>query len=125
VVVVAAWWIWSRTQQRSEHVSSTTQRIQPRQYQAGYVHDKTPHLLLDVRSPEEFRSGHIKGAVNIDLQVLPKRMAEIPTDKPVVIYCRSGRRSAIAAQMLARAGYPEIYDLGGIIAWQAAGLKLS
>jgi rhodanese-related sulfurtransferase len=75
-----------------------------------------------VRTPAEFASGHIAGARNIAVQVLPQRLSEIPKDKPVVIYCRSGNRSKQAMRYLSQAGYNDLYDLGGIMAWQAQGL---
>lgn len=75
-------------------------------------------LLLDVRTREEFAERHLPGAVNIPVQELDKRMAEVGAkDKPVVIYCRSGRRSAQAATMLQKAGYQKLLDLGGIDNW--------
>jgi rhodanese-related sulfurtransferase len=81
-------------------------------------------LLLDVRTPEEFNSGHIAGAVNIAVEQLSERLSEVPQDKPVVLYCRSGNRSGQAAQILERAGYTQIYDLGGIITWQQQGFPV-
>lgn len=97
--------------------------ITPAEYQARFgtgVH----HILIDVRTPEEFASGHIPGAVNISIDQLPQRLSEIPQDKPVVLYCRSGNRSNQAAQILARAGYSQIYDLGGIITWAQQGYPI-
>jgi phage shock protein E len=100
------------------------QTLRPTQYQTDFVQVDQPHLLLDVRTPEEFAGGHIRGAVNISLQALPQRLAEIPQDQPVVIYCRSGNRSRQALHLLAQAGYTRLYDLGGVIQWQAQGLPL-
>ena len=98
--------------------------ISPQQYQSTFVSNNTDHILVDVRTPEEFLSGHIAGAVNIPLQELPQRLSEIPTDKDVVVYCRSGNRSAQASGILASNDYTNIYDLGGVIAWQQAGYIL-
>jgi rhodanese-related sulfurtransferase len=98
--------------------------ITPEQYQQEFKQAKKPHMLIDVRTPEEFNSGHIPGAVNIDVQVLQQRLKQIPRDKAVVLYCRSGNRSASAAGMLQRAGYTEVFDLGGIGAWARAGLPV-
>lgn len=95
-------------------------RITPAVYQEQFA-DGTAHLLLDVRTPEEFAGGHIPGAVNIAVQELAQRLDELPGDQPIVIYCRSGNRSAQAAQILAGAGYTKVYDLGGIIDWSAQG----
>jgi rhodanese-related sulfurtransferase len=70
-------------------------------------------LLVDVRTDEEFADGHAKGAVNIPLHELNARAKELPTDRPIVLYCRSGARSASAGGMLARQGF-EVYDAGGL-----------
>lgn len=96
--------------------------IDPARYQNEF--SSAPHLLLDVRTAEEFASGHIPGAVNISIQELSSRLSEVPTDLPVVLYCRSGNRSAQALGLLQGAGYTNVYDMGGIIAWQAAGLPV-
>jgi phage shock protein E len=70
--------------------------------------------IVDVRSPEEFRDGAYPGALNIPVQVLSGRMGEIPRDKPVVLYCASGARSAAAARTLKQAGYPDVVNAGGL-----------
>lgn len=70
--------------------------------------------LVDVRSENEFGSGHAQGARNIPVQVLASRLEEIPGDRPVVVYCASGARSAAAAQFLTQAGYT-VYDGGGFM----------
>ena len=98
--------------------------IQPADYQSRFVEAKQAHTLLDVRTAEEFQSGYIPGAVNISLQDLNQKMNKIPKDKPVVVYCRSGNRSAHAAQALLQAGYTEVLDLGGIFEWSRAGLPI-
>lgn len=75
-------------------------------------------VLLDVRTPEEFAAGHVEGAVNIPVQELEHRLEKLPKkDQPIVIYCRSGRRSASAQQLLERAGYTKTYDLGAMSNW--------
>lgn len=79
------------------------------------------HLLIDVRTADEFAAGHIPGAINISVQSLPDRLNEIPTDKPLVVYCRSGNRSATATSILIDAGFSPVYDLGGIQDWVSAG----
>ena len=93
----------------------------PDQYEQQFLDTEKGHLLLDVRTPEEFNSGHIPGAVNISVQTLPDRLSEVPDDQPVVVYCRSGNRSATASKILADAGYSEVYDMGGIITWVEQG----
>jgi rhodanese-related sulfurtransferase len=72
--------------------------------------------LLDVRTPGEFASGHVDGALNIPVQELAQRMSELPRDKGVVVYCHSGGRSAAAADMLRQAGY-EVEDVGAMPNW--------
>lgn len=74
--------------------------------------------LVDVRSPGEFASGHIDGAVNIPVQELDQRMAEIgPKDTTVILYCQSGARSALAARRLKDAGYASVHNLGAMGRW--------
>jgi rhodanese-related sulfurtransferase len=72
--------------------------------------------LLDVRTHEEFVSAHVRGASNIPVQELGRRMAEVPKNHKVVVYCRSGGRSAQAAAMLKAAGY-QVLDIGPMSAW--------
>lgn len=74
--------------------------------------------LVDVRTPAEFRDGHVDGAVNVPLDQLEARSAEIGAkDQAVVLYCHSGRRSALAARKLAAQGFTKVYDLGPKSAW--------
>jgi len=70
--------------------------------------------VVDVRSPDEFRDGAYPGAVNIPLQDLGRRLAEVPKDKPVVLYCASGARSGMAARLLKQAGYADVVNAGGL-----------
>lgn len=81
--------------------------------------DNSQATLLDVRTPAEFAEGHIAGAVNIAVEELADRASELPADKtaPIIVYCRSGRRSAIAAATLIELGYSAVSDLGGIQDW--------
>ena len=81
------------------------------------------HLfVLDVRTPEEYAEGHVPGAVNVPHDQLASRLAEVPKDKDVVVYCRSGRRAALATDVLAANGYTRVSHLeGDIQAWLARG----
>jgi rhodanese-related sulfurtransferase len=80
-----------------------------------------PPGVIDVRAPAEWEAGHIDGAINISLSRLPERLDEVPLDRPVVLYCASGYRSAIAASVLEQRGGVEVVDLvGGLPAWEAA-----
>lgn len=71
-------------------------------------------LLLDVRSAEEFAQSHVAGARNIPVQELQGRLRELDRARPIAVYCRSGRRSALAAELLVRSGFPSVQDLGGL-----------
>lgn len=74
-------------------------------------------VLLDVRTPAEFAGGHVEGAINIPVQDLERRLGELNGRGPnVVVYCRSGGRSATAAVLLARAGF-QVEDIGPMSAW--------
>ena len=74
--------------------------------------------LLDVRSSDEFSRGHLPGAVNIPVQELDRRLAEVgPVERDVVVYCRSGQRSSRAAQLLREHGYTKVHNLGPMTAW--------
>jgi len=76
-------------------------------------------LMVDVRTPAEFRQGHVPGAVNIPLQELGRRLAELgPRDQSIVLYCRSGQRSAHARQILVDAGHEAVHDLGAMSRWR-------
>ena len=76
-------------------------------------------LLLDVRTPGEFSSGHIRGAKNVPLHELSARAASIAEkNKTIVVYCQSGMRSASAAGVLRKAG-AEVHDLGAMARWPA------
>ena len=81
------------------------------------------HLfVLDVRTPQEYAEGHVPGAVNVPYDQLASRLAEVPKDKDVVLYCKSGRRAGIAADVLAANGYTRLSHLeGDMPAWAAKG----
>lgn len=82
-------------------------------------------FLLDVREPSEWEAGHVDGAVLIPLAELPARMSEVPSDKTVLVICRSGNRSAQARDQLRAAGFSQTTSIdGGINAWIEAGLPV-
>jgi hydroxyacylglutathione hydrolase len=81
-------------------------------------------LILDVRRAAEYQDGHIAGALNVVHTRLPEALARIPKDKPILVHCRSGVRSARAAAYLQRAGYDATNLAGGMLAWEAAALPV-
>jgi hydroxyacylglutathione hydrolase len=81
--------------------------------------------LLDVRDRQEWKSGHIKESQNIYVGHLEERLLEVPKEKPVVCFCSVGHRAGIAASILLRSGYRDVYNtLGGIAAWHNAGFPV-
>jgi rhodanese-related sulfurtransferase len=80
--------------------------------------------LIDVRAPDEHEAGRIAGGRLVELQTLPAEAATIARDRPVVFYCRSGGRSAMATQAFLDAGYDAHNMAGGLLEWHAAGLPL-
>jgi glyoxylase-like metal-dependent hydrolase (beta-lactamase superfamily II)/rhodanese-related sulfurtransferase len=83
-------------------------------------------LAVDVRAPRERDEKFVAGSVNIPLNHLAERLKELPSDRPLLVYCAGGYRSSIAASLLQREGFTNVSELaGGIAAWEAAGLPLS
>lgn len=70
-------------------------------------------VIIDVRSPEEFRSGHIRQSINIPLGSLSSQLSKINKNKPVITCCASGMRSASAKAVLKAAGFEQVYNGGG------------
>ncbi len=97
--------------------------IGPNDYVSQFGEDAA-HILVDVRTPTEFESGHIPGAINIPVDSLANELDQLPADQDIVVYCQSGNRSVRASRILSDAGYGSIFDLGGIIQWRAAGLPV-
>ena len=80
---------------------------------------ETGYVILDVRTAEEFADGHIKGAILIpDYEIAERAESILPNkDQKILIYCRSGRRSKLAAEALLALGYTNVWEFGGIIDW--------
>jgi hydroxyacylglutathione hydrolase len=80
-------------------------------------------VVVDVRGRTEWESGHLPGVANIPVGYLADRLAELPTDKTVVVHCQGGARSAIAASVLKASGRTNVVNMaGGYVAWERAGL---
>lgn len=87
--------------------------------------DKDKYFLLDVRTPKEYGEGFIENSVLIPLSELESRISEIPGDKPIIVYCRSGNRSAQAAEILIKNNFNQVYNMmGGITEWVKRGYPL-
>ncbi|PWB50384.1 MAG: rhodanese-like domain-containing protein [Candidatus Methanoperedenaceae archaeon] len=92
--------------------------------------DRGEVFILDVRTQEEYASGHINGSTLLAVQDIPEqelaeKSKEIPKDRKILVYCKSGRRSAQASAILARNGFTEVYNMkGGITEWMNAGYEV-
>lgn len=105
----------------SRFVSKTTEK-KPVKLTPAQAHQKMtnePVTIIDVRRPDEFAQGHIPGAVNLPNETIShSALAALPDEDAVLlVYCRSGHRSAQAAAKLARLGYKQVYDFGGLLQW--------
>ena len=83
-------------------------------------------LLIDVRTPGEYASGHIENSVNIDFRAgnFKELLGELDTNQEVYVYCKMGGRSGSAAKIMEEMGFKKIYDLkGGIMEWEKEGFK--
>ncbi len=83
------------------------------------IDTSSDYILLDVREENEFSEGHIEGAILIPYgEISDRAEEELPDkEKTILVYCRSGRRSSIAAEQLVELGYTDVQDFGGIIDW--------
>ena len=123
LVVLMGGLTWVFVSSPTATTATAAQSLTPLEYQELFA-DGSAHMLIDVRTPEEFDSGHIQDAVNIPVESLPGHLDVVAMDIPVVVYCRSGNRSATAAQILVEGGFQPVYDLGGINDWVAQGFPI-
>lgn len=78
--------------------------------------------MIDVRRPDEWQAAHVPGVANVSLGTLQDRLDEVPTGRPLIVHCKAGSRSAIAASLLAGRGGHPVYNLvGGFDRWRAEG----
>ena len=109
-------------------MSGWMRRLFPRPPEVGPAHARDLQaqgaILLDVREDTEWRAGHAPKARHIPLGRLPARLRDVPANRTVITVCRSGRRSARAAALLARDGRHVVNLTGGMHAWARAGLPL-
>lgn len=105
----------------------TVQVISPEQM-ADELREKEEIQLVDVRTPEEFLEGHLENAQNICIASsdFEDKIKLLDKNKPVFLYCKTGRRSANAAKILEEMGFTKVYDMqGGIVNWKEQGLELA
>ncbi len=96
--------------------------------QATELINRQDALVVDVRPMADFNKGHILNARNIPLGSLAKQLSQLEKHKgkPLIVSCRSGAQSALAAKQLRKSGFEDVYNLkGGIMAWQSANLPVS
>lgn len=104
----------------------TKNNIDP--HRATELINRQDALVVDVRPMADFNKGHIINARNIPMGSLEKQLAQLEKhkDKPVIVACRSGAQSAVAARQLRKHGFEGVHNLkGGILAWQSANLPVS
>jgi rhodanese-related sulfurtransferase len=81
-------------------------------------------VVVDVRQPDEYLGGHVPGAVLIPLNDVPERFGELPTDREVLVVCRSGGRSHVASEFLLANGVRAVNVAGGTLAWIESGREV-
>ncbi len=101
---------------------TSTPELSPREA-AALLQDGDAQLV-DVRTPEEHSAGRIEGDVHIELESLPAQAETLDRERPVVFYCRSGARSALATDAFRAAGFDAHNLAGGLLAWAEQGLPL-
>jgi rhodanese-related sulfurtransferase len=87
--------------------------------------NQSQYYVVDVREPFEFAAGHFEGAANIPLSALRSRLAELPRDKEIIVYCRAGQRSYFATRILRQNGFSAKNISGGMITFTAPNLPIS
>ena len=105
-------------QSNSDNTSGNIKKITAEEAKKMMDEDKEI-LIIDVREENEYNEGHIKNSVLVPLGTIDSSIGNLAKEKeePILVYCRSGRRSAEAANILNELGYTNIYDFGGIIDW--------
>lgn len=94
---------------------------------AEFKEKSVNQTIIDIRTPEEFASGHIEGAINMNLfdKTFMDQISKLDKSKPIFMYCRSGSRSKSASRKVANLGFEKVYDLqGGIIYWARNNYKI-
>lgn len=102
-----------------ESVNEKIQYVKISPKDAKEIMDNEESIVLDVRTKDEYDQGHIEGAVLLPVDEISSKAEEVLKDKKakILVYCRSGNRSATAAKTLIKMGYENVLDFGGIIDW--------
>lgn len=108
-----------------ESVDEKIQYVKISPKDAKEIMDNEESIVLDVRTKDEYDQGHIEGAVLLPVDEISSKAEEVLKDKKakILVYCRSGNRSATAAKTLIKMGYENVLDFGGIIDWPYEILK--
>ena len=110
-----------------EPTAAPAETAEEGQPSAGIVEAVAERTVIDVRTAEEFDTGHVEGALNLDVQDpgFDAAVSELPKDGSCVVYCRSGNRSAAAAARMADLGFTDVLDAGAFDALAAAGVPVA
>ncbi len=120
VLLMSTVWVSCQNKQ-----NTTGGKLSPKEFNQ-YLTEHPNAQLIDVRTPEEFNEGHIKGAKNLDINQdgFEAKLNELNKEEPVLVYCLSGGRSGNAASMMRSKNFKTIYEMPGILKWNAEGLPL-
>lgn len=111
-IALISWFIYSRLKPAKGLRSLSAEQFKTEMAGAGKP------VVIDVREPGEYKGGYIAGAKNVPLSQFARRLSDIPKDRTVLLYCRSGMRSRSAAKVLLKSGYRDLAHLqGGLGAW--------
>lgn len=118
-LVSGSWWV-------VETIRALTDRSRLTPLQATLMINQEGAVAVDVRSDSEYQSGHLPGAIFVPLERIPDDKAlQKVKNRPLILYCESGARSAVALKKLRRAGFEKVYHLvGGLAEWRKANLPL-
>ncbi len=95
------------------------------EYKARFVDGGEQHTLVDVREVDEYEEGHVPGAINLPLSELEGRLGELPAEGNLLLICKTGGRSAMAAAVVGATGRPNLFNVdGGTMGWAKAGNPL-
>jgi rhodanese-related sulfurtransferase len=128
ILILAIFLVACGSQEATQVVSEATLsdlQAEVNVHDVANLKDHEDVFLLDVREQWEYDEGHIPGVTLLPLGDIPNRLDELPTDKTVIVTCRSGNRSGQAASFLRQNGFDNVHNMsGGILEWQEAGYEI-